>query len=65
MCDTMTTTYTVPDDSPDPDAAALNVACPICGVQPGEPCQDIVRGFIDPVERPHLYRVTVSVEVAR
>jgi hypothetical protein len=33
----MTTTYTVPDDPADPDAAALNVACPICGVQPGEP----------------------------
>ena len=61
----MTTTYTVPDDPPTPDAAALNVACPICGVQPGEPCQDIVRGFIRPVEGPHLYRVTASVEVAR
>jgi hypothetical protein len=41
----------------DPEAAALNVACPICGVQPGYPCEDIVGGFIQPVDPPHLYRI--------
>ena len=41
---------TPPPMAPPPEAAALNVACPICGVQPGEPCQDIVGGFIQSVE---------------
>ena len=44
----------------DPETAALDVACPICGVAPGELCQDVVRGHIGPVERPHLYRTSVA-----
>jgi hypothetical protein len=58
---TVTTTHTAPDGPADPEAAALNVACPICGVQPGEPCQDIVGGFIQSVEQPHLYRIHLVV----
>ena len=58
------TTHTVPDDSADPEAAVLDVACPICGVQPGELCQDVVRGCIQPVPEPHLYRIQVAGEVA-
>ncbi len=59
MGGTVTATHTVPDDPADPEAAALNVACPICGVQTGEPCQDNVRGFILSVKQPHLYRIHV------
>ena len=58
-------TTQVPHDSADPEAAALDVACPICGVQPGELCQDVVRGCIQPVPEPHLYRIKVSAEVSR
>ena len=47
----------------DRETAALDVACPICGVPPGELCQDVVRGHIGPVERPHLYRTRVAAEV--
>jgi hypothetical protein len=47
------------DPAPDP----LDVACPICGVPPGELCQDVVRGHIGPVERPHLYRISIAAEV--
>ena len=50
-----------PTNSP----AALDVACPICGVQPGDLCQDVVRGCIQPVPEPHLYRIKVSAEVSR
>jgi hypothetical protein len=46
----------------DPEAAALDVACPICGVQPREVCQDVVRGCIGPVKRPHAYRISVAAE---
>jgi len=47
----------------DPETAALDVACPICGVAPGELCQDVVRGHVGPVERPHLHRTSVAAEV--
>ena len=42
----------------EPETAALDVECPICGVPPGDLCQDVVRGHIGPVERPHLYRTS-------
>ena len=42
--------------------AALDVACPICSVQPGELCQDVMRGCIGPIERPHLYRISVAAD---
>jgi len=48
---------------PEPIAAALDVACPICGAAPGELCQDVVRGHIGPVKRPHRYRASVAAEV--
>lgn len=44
---------------------ALSVGCPICAAEPGSPCQDAVAGWIQPVERPHLYRTQIAVEVTR
>jgi hypothetical protein len=49
----------------DPEVAALAVACPICGVLPGEVCQDAVRGCIGPVKRPHAYRISVAAKVSQ
>jgi hypothetical protein len=49
----------------DPGSAALAVACPICGVAPGELCQDVVRGHIGPVARPHVYRISVAAEMSQ
>jgi hypothetical protein len=48
----------------DPVSAALAVACPICGVQSGELCEDVVRGYIGPAARPHVYRIRVAAEVS-
>jgi hypothetical protein len=49
----------------DREAAALGVACPICGVQPGELCRDVVKGCIGPIQRPHVYRMSVAAEVSQ
>ena len=53
------------DDPADREAAALRVACPICDAERGELCEDVVAGCIGPVERPHVYRISVAAEVAR
>lgn len=42
---------------------ALKVQCPICDAQPHQLCVDSVRGWIQPVAQPHLYRVAVAEEV--
>jgi hypothetical protein len=52
---------TPPTLTPPPSTSRVRFAAS----SPASRCQDVVRGFIRPVERPHLYRVTVSVEVAR
>ncbi|WP_283604981.1 zinc finger domain-containing protein [Mycolicibacterium poriferae] len=44
---------------------ALQVPCPICDAVPGQPCEDAVGGWVQRVERPHLYRVEVAQEVTR
>jgi hypothetical protein len=49
----------------DPEAAALAVACPICGVASGVLCQDAVGGYIGPVKRPHVYRISPAAEVSQ
>ena len=41
----------------------LSVPCPICDAQPGDLCQDAVRGYIGPVERPDVY-TSVAAEVS-
>ena len=53
------------DDPADREAAALRVACPICDAERGELCEDVVAGCIGPVERPHVYRISVAAEVSR
>ena len=50
---------------PGVERAAYTVACPICGVHAGDPCEDIVRGLIRPEKQPHLYRIQVVQEVTR
>ena len=45
--------------------AALDVACPICGVEAGEPCQNVVRGFIRSERQPHRYLVQVAREMVK
>jgi hypothetical protein len=55
-------TYTAPMAPADPEAAALNVACPICGVQPGRNDARTSWGLrIQSVEQPHLYRIHLVV----
>lgn len=44
---------------------ALAVHCPICDAAPGQPCEDAVSGWVQRIERPHLYRIEVAQEVAR
>lgn len=53
----MTTTAPLPP--------ALKVPCPICAAEPGTPCQDAIGGWIQPVERPHLYRAQLAAEAIR
>jgi hypothetical protein len=43
---------------------ALDVACPICGVDAGAQCHDLVQGLLRPVG-PHLYRAQVARKVTR
>lgn len=42
---------------------ALAVRCPICDAQPDQLCVDAVRGWVQPVAQPHLYRVAIAEEV--
>ena len=43
----------------------LSVTCPICDAEPGELCQDVVRGCIGSVERSHVYRFQIAAEVSQ
>ncbi|WP_170981214.1 hypothetical protein [Mycolicibacterium sp. CR10] len=45
--------------------SAYDVACPICAAEAGQPCENVVGGWIRPADRPHLYRVQVADEVTR
>lgn len=38
------------------------VPCPICDAGPGEPCQDVSRGWVTTQAAPHWYRMQVAVE---
>ena len=40
-------------------ADALNVACPLCGAQPGQDCEDAVDGWIRRF-KPHLARIEAA-----
>jgi hypothetical protein len=40
----------------------LNVACPICAVAKGQPCEDIANGYIVNRPTPHVYRMQVAQE---
>lgn len=40
---------------------SLTVACPLCGAQPHDPCQDAIRGWVREVG-PHLSRIAASVD---
>lgn len=44
---------------------ALGVSCPVCDAEPGRRCQDAVDGWIQSVERPHLYRAQLAAEAIR
>ncbi|CAN3128588.1 hypothetical protein [Mycobacterium sp. smrl_JER01] len=40
---------------------ALAALCPLCGAQPGKPCQDAVKGWVRTVG-PHLSRIAAAVD---
>jgi hypothetical protein len=41
---------------------SLIVACPICAVAKGQPCEDVTDGYIVNRHVPHLYRMQVAQE---
>jgi hypothetical protein len=43
----------------------LSVTCPICDAQPGELCQEVVRGCIGSAARSHVYRFQIAAEVSQ
>ena len=62
----MTTTYTFADDPARPvrlprSASRVRSAAS----QPGELCEDFVRGRIGPAARPHVYRIRVAAEMSQ
>lgn len=49
------------DTTPDAPPAALSVVCPLCDAQPGQACQDAVKGWVRSVD-PHLTRIAAAVD---
>jgi hypothetical protein len=43
---------------------SLIVACPICAVDQGQPCEDVEGGFVVNRPTPHAYRQQVAFEEA-
>ena len=47
-----------------PAPAALSVRCPICDAHPGEPCENVIGGWLRARQTPRLYRLVVAREEA-
>lgn len=47
--------------APNPQPAALSVACPLCHAGPGTACEDAVAGWVRNVT-PHLSRIAAAVD---
>lgn len=43
---------------------SLNVPCPICAADQGQPCEDVEGGYVVNRRVPHIYRMSVAVEEA-
>jgi hypothetical protein len=50
------------ESQPDP---ALDVCCTVCGAQAGEPCAEVLRGWICARPKAHLIRLRDAVRESR